>query len=92
MTEYMRLNKIKILFNRVETDGFSEGKIEIADGFKDPLTRTDQPRIYSHLVGYLFGKWICDVGIKSGHCSARSNIRLPPVSRDLHLNVCRYHI
>lgn len=34
MTEYMRLNKIKILFNRVE-----------ADGFKDPLTRTDQPRI-----------------------------------------------
>lgn len=48
MTEYMRLNKIKILFNRVEADGFSEGKIEIADGadgFKDPLTRTDQPRI-----------------------------------------------
>lgn len=49
MTGYVRLNKIKILFNRVEADGFSEGKIEI-------------------------------------------NIRLPPVSRDLHLNVCRYHI
>ena len=45
MTEYMRLNKIKILFNRVEADEFSEGKIEIADGFRDPLTRTDQPRI-----------------------------------------------
>lgn len=45
MTGYMRLNKIKILFNRVEADGFSGGKIEIADGFKDPLTRTDQPRI-----------------------------------------------
>ena len=45
MTEYMRLNKIKILFNRVEVDGFSEGKIEIADGFRDPLTRTVQPRI-----------------------------------------------
>lgn len=45
MTGYMRLNKIKILFNRVEADEFSEGKIEIADGFKDPLTRTDQPHI-----------------------------------------------
>ena len=45
MTGYMRLNKIKILFNRVEADECSEGKIEIADGFKDPLTRTDQPHI-----------------------------------------------
>lgn len=45
MTEYMRLNKIKILFNRVEADEFSEGEIEIADGFRNPLTRTDQPRI-----------------------------------------------
>lgn len=45
MTGYMRLNKIKILFNLVEVDEFSEGKIEIADGFKDPLTRTNQPHI-----------------------------------------------
>ena len=45
MTGYIRLNKIKILVNRVEADGFSKGKIEIVDGFKDPLTRTDQPRI-----------------------------------------------
>ena len=45
MTGYMRLNKIKILFNRVEADGFSEGKIEIADSFRAPLTRTDQSRI-----------------------------------------------
>ena len=29
MTEYMRLNKIKILFNRVEVDGFSEGKLRL---------------------------------------------------------------
>ena len=41
----MRLNKIKILFNRVEADGFSAGQIEIADSFRDPLTRTDQSRI-----------------------------------------------
>lgn len=45
MTEYTRLNKIKILFNRVEANGCSEGEIEIADGFRNPLTRTDQPRI-----------------------------------------------